>query len=58
MKRSTFTEVQIAFAIKQAETGARVEEVRRKMVRGLIDTTRMCSFPRRSIDGPMSSRWN
>lgn len=31
MKRSKFTEAQIAFAIKQAETGTRVEEVCRKM---------------------------
>jgi len=28
MKKSTFSEVQIDFAIKQSETGTRVEEVR------------------------------
>lgn len=31
MKRSKFTEAQIAFALKQFETGTRVEEVCRKM---------------------------
>ena len=31
MKRSKFTESQIIFALKQAETGVRVEEVCRKM---------------------------
>ena len=31
MKRSKFTEQQIAFALQQAETGASVEEVCRKM---------------------------
>ena len=31
MKRSKFTESQIVFAIKQAETGTRVSEVCRKM---------------------------
>lgn len=31
MKKLKFTEAQIAFAIKQAETGPRVEEVCRKM---------------------------
>ena len=31
MKRSKFTEAQIAFALKQSETGTRVEEVCRKM---------------------------
>lgn len=31
MKRSKFTDEQIAFALKQAETGTRVEEVCRKM---------------------------
>lgn len=31
MKKSKFTESQIAFALKQAETGVRVEEVCRKM---------------------------
>ncbi|SDP71822.1 Transposase [Desulforhopalus singaporensis] len=31
MKRSKFTEEQIAFALKQAETGTKVEEVCRKM---------------------------
>lgn len=31
MKKSKFTETQIAFAIKQAETGTRIEEVCRKM---------------------------
>ena len=31
MKRRRFTEEQIAFALRQAEAGAPVEEVRRKM---------------------------
>jgi len=31
MKRSKFTEAQIAFALKQSETGTRVEEICRKM---------------------------
>jgi putative transposase len=31
MKKSKFTEAQIAFAIKQSETGTKVEEVCRKM---------------------------
>lgn len=31
MKKSKFTEAQIVFAIKQAETGVKVEEVCRKM---------------------------
>jgi putative transposase len=31
MKKSKFTEAQIAFALKQAETGTRVDEVCRKM---------------------------
>lgn len=31
MKKSTYTEPQIAFALKQAETGKRVDEVCRKM---------------------------
>lgn len=31
MKKSQFTEAQIAFALKQSETGTRVEEVCRKM---------------------------
>lgn len=31
MKRSKFTEAQIAFAIKQSESGTRVEEICRKM---------------------------
>ena len=37
MKRSKFTEAQIAFAIKQSETGTRVEEVCRKM--GISEAT-------------------
>jgi len=37
MKRSKFTEAQIAFAIKQAETGTRIEEVCRKM--GISEAT-------------------
>lgn len=37
MKKSKFTEAQIAFAIKQAETGTRVEEVCRKM--GISEAT-------------------
>ena len=31
MKKTKFTEQQIAFALKQAETGTRVDEVCRKM---------------------------
>jgi len=31
MKKSTYTEAQITFAFKQAETGTRVDEVCRKM---------------------------
>ena len=31
MKKSKFTEEQVAFALKQAESGTRVEEVCRKM---------------------------
>lgn len=31
MKKSKFTESQIAFALKQAETGIRIDEVCRKM---------------------------
>lgn len=31
MKRSKFTEAQIAFALKQSETGTRVDEICRKM---------------------------
>lgn len=31
MKKSTFTEEQIAFTLMQAESGTSVEEVRRKM---------------------------
>lgn len=37
MKRSKFTEEQIAFALKQAELGISVEEVCRKM--GISDAT-------------------
>lgn len=37
MKRSKFTEQQIAFALKQAELGTPVEEVCRKM--GISDAT-------------------
>lgn len=37
MKRSKFTEDQIAFALKQAELGTSVEEVCRKM--GISDAT-------------------
>lgn len=31
MKKSKFTEVQIAFALKQAETGTQVDEICRKL---------------------------
>lgn len=31
MKKTTFTEEQIVFTLKQAETGTRVDEVCRKM---------------------------
>ena len=37
VKKSKFTEEQIAFALKQAELGTRVEEVCRKM--GFSDAT-------------------
>ena len=37
MKKTKFTEQQIAFALKQAETGVKVEEVCRKM--GISDAT-------------------
>jgi putative transposase len=37
MKKSKFTEAQIIFAIKQSETGVKVEEVCRKM--GISDAT-------------------
>ena len=37
MKKSKFTEDQIAFALKQAELGTSVEEVCRKM--GISDAT-------------------
>jgi len=37
MKRSKFTESQISFALQQAETGVKVEEVCRKM--GISDAT-------------------
>lgn len=37
MKKSKFTEQQIIFALRQAENGVRVEEVRRKM--GISDAT-------------------
>jgi putative transposase len=37
MKRSKFTEEQIAFALRQAETGTRVEEICRKM--GICEAT-------------------
>lgn len=37
MKRSKFTEEQIAFALKQAETGTKVAEVCRKM--GISEAT-------------------
>lgn len=37
MKKSKFTDEQIAFALKQAETGTRVEEVIRKM--GISEAT-------------------
>jgi putative transposase len=37
MKRSKFTEQQIAFALKQAELGTTVEEVCRKL--GISDAT-------------------
>ena len=37
MKKTRYTEEQISFALKQAETGTRVEEVRRKM--GISEAT-------------------
>lgn len=37
MKKTRYTEEQIAFALKQAETGTRVEEVCRKM--GISEAT-------------------
>jgi putative transposase len=37
VKKSRFTEEQIAFALKQAETGTRIDEICRKM--GISDAT-------------------
>ena len=37
MKKSSFTDEQIAFALKQAETGTRIDEICRKM--GISDAT-------------------
>ena len=37
LKKSRFTEKQIAFALKQAETGTRINEIFRKM--GISDAT-------------------
>ena len=37
MKKSRFTDEQIAFALKQAETGTRIDEICRKM--GIRDAT-------------------
>ena len=37
MKKSRFTDEQIAFALKQAETGNRIDEICRKM--GISDAT-------------------
>ena len=37
MRKSKFTDEQIAFALRQAETGTRVEEICRKM--GISDAT-------------------
>ena len=37
MKKSHYTEQQIAFALKQAETGTRIDEICRKM--GISDAT-------------------
>ena len=37
MKKSRFTEIQIVFALKQSETGVKVEEVCRKM--GISEAT-------------------
>lgn len=46
MKRSKFTESQISFALQQAETGVKVEEVCRKM--GIIDAT--FTFGRKNME--------
>ena len=44
MKKTRYTEEQIAFALKQAETGTRVEEVCRKM--GISEATfYICGLP-------------
>jgi putative transposase len=37
VKKSRFTDEQIAFALKQAETGSRIDEICRKM--GISDAT-------------------
>jgi putative transposase len=37
VKKSRFTDEQIAFALKQAETGTRIDEICRKM--GISDAT-------------------
>ncbi len=44
MKKSSFTEVQMAFALKQAELGTRVEEVCRKL--GISEAT-FCLWKKR-----------
>jgi len=49
MKRSKFTEAQIAFAIRQSETGTKVEMVCRKM--GISEATARSSSPRIWISG-------
>ena len=47
MKKSTFTEAQIAFALQQAETGTSVEEVCRKI--GIHQAT-YYNWRRNSVD--------
>lgn len=48
MKKSKFTEEQIAFALKQAESGTSVEEIRRKMG---------SAWPRSTPDARSSAGW-
>jgi putative transposase len=54
MKKSRFTEEQIAFAIKQHELGTRTEEICRKM--GILDATFYKWRPKSAGLGPSELR--
>jgi len=43
MKKSKFTKEQIAFALREAETGTRVDEICRKF--GVSQATFYCNYP-------------